>query len=127
MPRDDHGRVQQTLDENLRQPVADGEAEPISVIVELDLPRARVKMDGEGSYGPSPIFQRPQRVVPAEDGETEQIRKEMEEFLEKVADETPVWLALSKAFVVDTTTDQLENIASFPRVRRISRNNRRRP
>jgi hypothetical protein len=57
-------------------------------------------------------------------GKSEQVLEEMVQFLMIMmeADEPPVWLSQSDAFVVDTTSDRLETIARFPRVSRISRN-----
>jgi hypothetical protein len=122
LPEADRKRAKKTLDEDLRQLVVRNEAEPVSVIVELNLPRPRVEMGSDPGRGTS--GRRAQRVVPAKENprESQQIIEEVGEFLEKVADEPPVWLDASRAFVMNTTTDQLENIARSSRVRRISRN-----
>lgn len=127
MPEADPGRAEKTLDEDLRQLVATGEAEPISIIVELDLPSPRVEMGSDRRSGG--VDRGAQRVVATEEDrrKSEQIVEEVGGFLEKVAGQPPVWLSASRAFVVDVTTDRLETIARSPHVRRISRNKRRWP
>ncbi len=122
MPEADPGRAGKILDEGLRQLAATGEAKPVSVIVEPDLPRPRVEMGSEGPHGPSPIRGRPQRVVPAEDGKSEQVVEEVRKVLEKAAGKPPVWNSLSKVFAVEIATDQLDTVARAPNIRRISRN-----
>ena len=122
MPEVDPGRAGKILDADLRQLAATGEATPVSVIVEPDLPRPRVEMGSEGPHGPSPIRGRPQRVVPAEDGKSEQVVEEVRKVLEKAAVKPPVWNSLSKVFAVDIATNQLDTVARAPNIRRISRN-----
>jgi hypothetical protein len=122
LPEADPGRAGKILDEDLRQLAATGEAKPVSVIVEPDLPRPRVEMDSEGSHGPSPIRGRPRRVVPPEDGESEEIVEEVRKVLEKASVTPPVWNSLSKVFTLDIATDQLDTVAHAPNIRRISRN-----
>jgi len=122
LPEADPGRAGKILDEDLRQLAAAGEAAPVSVIVEPDLPRPRVEMGSEGSHGPSPIRGRPRRVVPPEDGKSKQVVEEVRKVLEKAAVKPPVWNSLSKVFTLDITTDQLDTIARAPNIRRISRN-----
>ena len=122
MPEANPGRAGKILDEDLRQLAATGEAKPVSVIVEPDLPRPRVEMGSEGPRGPSPIRGRPQRVVPAEDGKSEQVVEEVRKVLEKAAVKPPVWNSLSKVFAVEIATDQLDTVARAPNIRRISRN-----
>ena len=122
MPEANPGRAGKILDEDLRQLAATGEAKPVSVIVEPDLPRPRVEMGSEGPHGPSPIRGRPQRVVPAEDGKSEQVVEEVRKVLEKAAVKPPVWNSLSKVFAVEIATDQLDTVARAPNIRRISRN-----
>jgi hypothetical protein len=122
LPEANPGRAGKILDEDLRQLAATGEATPVSVIVEPDLPRPRVEMGSEGPHGPSPIRGRPKRVVPAEDGKSEQVVEEVRKVLEKAAVKTPVWNSLSKVFAVEIATDQLDTIARAPNIRRISRN-----
>jgi len=122
LPEVDPGRAGKILDADLRQLAATGEATPVSVIVEPDLPRPRVEMGSEGPHGPSPIRGRPQRVVPAEDGKSEQVVEEVRKVLEKAAVKPPVWNSLSKVFAVDIATNQLDTVARAPNIRRISRN-----
>jgi hypothetical protein len=122
LPEADPGRAGKILDEDLRQLAATGEATPVSVIVEPDLPRPRVEIGSEGSLGPSPIRGRPQRVVPADDGKSDQVIEEVRKVLERAADKPPVWNSLSKVFAVEIATDQLDTIARAPNIRRISRN-----
>jgi len=122
LPEVDPGRAGEILDEDLRQLASTGEAKPVSVIVEPDLPRPRVEMGSEGPRGPSPIRGRPKRVVPAEDGKSEEVVEEVRKVLEKAAVKPPVWNSLSKVFAVDIATDQLDTVARAPHIRRISRN-----
>ncbi len=122
MPEVDPGRTGKILDENLRQLAATGEAKSISVIVEPNLPRSRVEMGGEGPSDPSPLRRRPRRVVPAEDGKSEQVVEEIGRFLKKVTGKSPVWNDVSRTFTVDITTDQLDTVARSPHIRRISKN-----
>jgi hypothetical protein len=122
LPEAKPGQAGKILDEDLRHLAATGDAKPISVIVEPDLPRPRVEMGSEGPRGPSPIRGRPKRVVPAEDGKSEEVVEEVRKVLEKAAVKPPVWNSLSKVFAVDIATDQLDSVARAPNIRRISRN-----
>jgi hypothetical protein len=126
LPEADSGRAEKVLDEDLRQLVASGDVESVSVIVELDLPRPRVEMDSDGRY--ETVGRRAQRVVATDEDRRKsgQVVEEVRGFLAQVAGESPVWLSASRAFVVNVTTDQLENIARSRRVRRISQNRLRR-
>jgi len=118
----DSGRAEKILDEDLRQLAATDEAKSVSVIVEPNLPHPRVEMGSEGPHGPSPIRGRPRRVVPPEDGKSGQVIDEVGRFLKEVAGQPPKWNELSRVFAVDIPTDQLDNVARFPHIRRISRN-----
>lgn len=120
MAEADPGRAEKILDEDVRKLMAASEAKPISVLVEPDLPRPRVKMRSEQRYGG--ISRRPQSVEETEDGNIEKVVHDVGGVLEKVADEPPRWNELSRVFVVDTTTDRVETIARSPHVRRISLN-----
>jgi hypothetical protein len=113
-------------DQQLREFAEKGSDEPVSVIIELDVPELRVeyKRESEGERSASP-----RRVVSAEgDGAAvEKTASDAKAFLEQVLDEPPVYLRSARAFVATVRGPELREIASRPFTKRVEPNRSLKP
>ena len=112
------------IDDDLVQLAREKRKEPVSVIVELEVPRPRVDIRREGADPAG----RPWRVTSSDQDrmKAQQVAERAREFLADFTDQPLVWLSASHAFVVEAAPDQLATIAASPLVRRISWNRVRR-
>lgn len=102
---------------------AGDDAPPVSVLVEVDVPAARVGFredPGSGRRVPAEVL----APTPEEQDETDATTAEAGRFLEEVLGGTPVWLEAANAFVASATGSQLEEIARSRLVKAIHPNRR---
>jgi hypothetical protein len=119
-----HSSPDAKIDDDLVKLAREQRTEPVSVIVELEVPRPRVDIRQEGAETAG----RPWRVTSSDEDrmKAQQVVERAREFLADFTDKPPVWLSASQAFVVNAAPDQLATIAASPLVRRISWNRVRR-
>lgn len=119
-----HSSPDAKMDDDLVELVREQRKQPVSVIIELEVPRPRVDIRREDADPAG----RPWRVTSSDQDrmKTQQVVERAREFLADFMDQPPVWLSASHAFVVDAAPDQLATIAASPLVRRISWNRVRR-
>jgi hypothetical protein len=103
--------------------VAGDEDQPLSVLIELDVPAARVGFrddPGSGRRVPAEVLV----PTPEQQAEIDHRTAEAERFLQEVLGGPPVWLGAANAFVAAPTGRQLREIASSRLVKAIHPNRR---
>ena len=103
--------------------MAAGDAGPLSVLIEVDVPATRVGFredPGSGRRVPAEVLV----PTPEEQDEIDATTAEAGRFLEQVLGGTPVWLEAANAFVASTTGSQLQEIARSRLVKAIHPNRR---
>jgi hypothetical protein len=111
-------------DEALQRFAAGDSREPVSVLIELDLPEPQVRPEVKKFSG-GPARWRPAEVLPEapEDrAEAERRAREAGDFLEEVLGEQPLWLPAAHVYAAQATPGQLRRIAQAPYVRAIHPN-----
>jgi len=116
--------LEKVPDDSLREKLAAGGTEPISVILEVDLPpqQLRVPSRAERLRGAPAVLK---GVVPETPG---QQRKNADriaktgDYLQEILGTTPKWLAASRAFVFKGTPAQLRKIIEFSYTRAVRPN-----
>jgi hypothetical protein len=103
--------------------VAGDEDQPLSVLIELDVPAPRVGFrddPGSGRRVPAEVLV----PTPEQQAEIDHRTAEAERFLQEVLGGSPVWLGAANAFVAAPTGRQLREIASSRLVKAIHPNRR---
>jgi hypothetical protein len=101
-------------DERLRELAEKGSDEPVSVLIELDVPELHVESRPGGSR---------RIVAPTPDnGEVEQKAKDARRFLEQLLGKPPIYLRAAQAFVATVNGSELREIAARPFTKRIEPN-----
>ena len=125
--RGSHTSPHDKLDVHLRQLADEAPKEHVSVLIELDVPGPRIKLD-RPARGEMPRWPhgRIESETDADRVRLEQIVTEARRSLQEIVGSEPVWLSASRAFVVDTTVERVIEIARAPFVLRIHENRLRR-
>jgi len=103
--------------------LAGDEDQPLSVLIELDVPATRVGLrddPGSGRRVPAEVLV----PTPEQQAEIDHRTAEAERFLQEVLGGSPVWLGAANAFVAAPTGRQLREIASSRLVKAIHPNRR---
>lgn len=103
--------------------VAGDEDQPLSVLIELDVPATQVGLrddPGSGRRVPAEVL----ALTPEQQAEIDHRTAEAERFLQEVLGGSPVWLGAANAFVAAPTGRQLREIASSRLVKAIHPNRR---
>jgi hypothetical protein len=103
--------------------LAGDEDQPLSVLIELDVPTTRVGLrddPGSGRRVPAEVLV----PTPEQQAEIDHRTAEAERFLQEVLGGSPVWLGAANAFVAAPTGRQLREIASSRLVKAIHPNRR---
>ncbi len=113
-------------DNELLQVVTQDVAKPISVLIEIDLPKRRVKLAPSRTQNSSQrTLVRIIPLTPAEESEANARVSQMKESLERTLGVSPRWLSSSRSFVAKATPQQLQEIAMFEHVKAIWPNTQR--
>jgi hypothetical protein len=113
--------VERIPDARLRELAEKGSDEPVSVIIELDVPELQVEAE---RIEDGPDFS-PRRVVPTPPGNGEVVEEaasDARQFLERLVGKPPVYLRSARAFVATVNGRQLREIAARPFTKRIEPN-----
>jgi hypothetical protein len=132
----DRAALQKLADDRLRAFAAEAAHEPsravpanaakvrISVFVEVaEPPQLDVVVDERPGLGRRPSVRPAASAEPAGTGPSA-LAREVEVLLTQQTGQEPVWIGAARAFVVDTSAEQLLALIESPLVRRISRNRR---
>ncbi len=111
-------------DSALRQIIEQGTGEPVSVIVELNLPPQRVALENNNLSRGAHAYAVRKVVEETSDQQRENALKirQTRKFLKSLLGKDPHWLDSARAFVVQATPEQLREMADFPLTRTIRPN-----
>src|SRR5262245_15292839 len=125
-PKRDPRTLEKVKDAALREQVLKGSDEPVSVILEVDLPAQQVKVSSREDRlrGVNPLGHAVLPETPARQRANADRITRMSKHIETVIGTSPRWLAAARAFTFRATPEQLRDIAAFELTRAVRLNRR---
>jgi hypothetical protein len=123
-PKADGGALDKVQDADLRARIERGEGDPVSVILEVDLPPQQLKVQSREDRlrGQPSIWRGVVEESPARRNENAERVARVRADLEEVLGTAPRWLAAARAFTFKGTPAQLRKIAAFDFIRAVRPN-----
>lgn len=119
MPQDDGEDWRSKLTPDLAEFVVSATAhQRVSVIIELDVPSARVSFDREAMRHGEPLRPRWIDEERFDESASPTLHSAMTD-LQRIVNEPPHWISAAKAFVATVSASELRDVASLRSVKRV--------